>query len=141
MFTALLIQFPSLEKFLDNGIIDGIKNLFAFVVDLFVSTAQALQQFYDTLSEVNDVVIAWTSSAAGTGNQLPVVASIGAYRYLVGDGAFYLTYVSLLCGCLFTIFQLLHILAKLLDAQSKKINSGDAKTPTDILSKLMDFFS
>lgn len=140
MIAFPFIQLPSLDKFFSNGIVAGLMSLFEYIVDLFATVAQALQHFYATISELNDYVKMWTNSMSGSGAQIPVVASIGAYRYLVGEGAFYLTYVVILCGCLFTIFQLVYIIQRLFDKLQAKINSKEKKTASNIIELAKYFF-
>lgn len=141
MITFLFINMPTLSDFFNSGIISGIKKLLEFIVDFFQTSADGLRQFYETLQEINKYVQMWTTSFAGAETELPVFASIGAYRYLVGEGAFYLTYIAILCGCLFTIFRLVYILYQLFEKLQDKINSKNKKTASGLIDILSKFFT
>ena len=141
MITFLFINMPKLSDFFNGGIISGIKKLLEFIVDFFQTSADGLRQFYETLQEINKYVQMWTTSFAGGETELPVFASVGAYRYLVGEGAFYLTYIAILCGCLFTIFRLVYIIYQLFEKLQDKINSKNKKTASGLIDILSKFFT
>ena len=141
MLMFLELTFPDISNFFGNGIIQGIGNLIEFIVGFFATTTDSLTQFYSTLSEINHYIVMWIASADGADTGLPVLASIGAYRYLVGEGAFYMTYLSLLCGCLFTIAKLTYMLSDLFKKLSDKINAKDSKTASGLLNLVTKFFS
>lgn len=142
MFVFLFIDMPSMSKFFGNGILTGLKNLFEYIVKFFATVSDSLHQFYDTINEINTYVIMWTNAFTGQGDvKLPVFASIGAYRYLVGEGAFYITYIVILSGCLFTIFRLVYILYRLFEKLQDKILNKNGKTVSGLLSIAEKFFN
>ena len=141
MFSATPIQMPLLSDFFGGGILEGLKKLFDFIVTFFSDLAVSLQHFYDVLTEINGYVQAWTGAFGGGTSSLPVFASVGAYRYLVGEGAFYITYIMIVSGCLFTIFRLVYILYCLVEKLIKKAITNDKKTASGILSVVEKFLS
>ncbi len=139
MFLAFM-NMPSLSSFFGNGILQGLTNLFKYIINFFATVADALRQFYNTIVDVNSYVKLWTNAFGGGETGLPVFASVGAYRYLVGDSAFYITYIVILCGCLFTIFRLVYILYRLFEKLQDKICNNNSKTLSGILSIVSKFF-
>jgi len=141
MFSATPLQMPSLSNFFSGGILEGLKNLFEFITTFFSDLAVSLQHFYGVLTEINSYVRDWTAAFGGGMTNLPVFASVGAYRYLVGEGAFYITYIMIVSGCLFTIFRLIYILYCLVEKLTKKALTQDKKTASGILSVVEKFLS
>lgn len=137
----LFIDMPSWSNFFSGGILDMLKNLFQYIITFFSTCADSLHQFYDTIGEINGYVRSWITAFSGGESQLPVFTSIGAYRYLVGEGAFYITYIAILCGCLFTIFKLVYILYRLFEKLQNKIANKNPKTLSGLLSIVENFFS
>lgn len=137
----LFIDMPSWSNFFLGGILDMLKNLFQYIITFFSTCADSLHRFYDTIGEINGYVRSWTTAFSGGESQLPVFTSIGAYRYLVGEGAFYITYIAILCGCLFTIFKLVYILYRLFEKLQDKIANKNSKTLSGLLSIVENFFS
>lgn len=132
---------PSLSDFLDKGIVDGVKNFLSFIFSFFANLLDSLKRFYDILVEINKYVLLWVDSASGgSTNGLPILESIGAYRYLVGEPAFYLTYVLVVSGCLFTIFKLANVLYSQFNKLQKSI-LDNGKTSTGLFSIITKFFS
>ena len=87
-----------LETIADVG--SAITNVVELIFDAFVNVHDALNEFYNMLKDFNQTVIAITKDPS-TGTGLPVVESIGVFRYLVGDPAFFVIYMVILFGCLF----------------------------------------
>lgn len=102
-------------------LIDDIVNLPAKVMDFFdtaseaiVDVIDAMNQFYELLMDFDNDIQAMTAACnTGTFNGLPINTAIGTFRYLVGDLVFFIIYISILVGCLFTIYKLV---TKILDA-------------------------
>ena len=141
MLSTSTVNMPSLSDFFKGGILEGIKNLIDFIIGFFATLAQYLKNFYEILTEINGYVNDWSNAFTGNATGLPVLASVGAYRYLVGEAAFYITYITIICGCLFTIFKLVYILYCLFEKLQDKIANKNKKTATGLLSLLEKFFS
>ena len=98
---------PSLDGFSGGSLIENIGSFFSFIFTFFGNIVSAITNFYDTLVEINTYVIELGDSAqSGVTGGLPVLESVGLYRYLMGDPVFYMTYILVLAGCLFTIYKL-----------------------------------
>ena len=92
-----------IESVADIG--ESIINVVNLIFGAFVDVYDALDEFYNMLKDFNSTVIAMTKNPS-TNTGLPVAESIGVFRYLVGDVAFYVIYMLILFGCLFTIYKL-----------------------------------
>lgn len=102
---------PDISRFDGLGILDTIVSFFEFVLQLAADLSGAVINFYQALVELNlylnNLIV---SAQHGTVQGLPLLGAIGTYRYLVTDPIFYLTYMLVLFGCLFTVYQLIHLL-------------------------------
>jgi len=91
-----------------SGIGDGIKNFFQDFVDMISTASEALKTFYELLDEFDTRIVAMVDDCGATEfDGLPVVKAIATYHYVVGDVVFYLMYIIILFGCLWTIFKLI----------------------------------
>ena len=101
---------PSGEGFLNGNILESIASFFEFIFTFIGNVVTAMTNFYDTLVEINTYVIDLGNSAqSGITSGMPVLETVGLYRYLMGDPVFYMTYILVVTGCLFTIYKLVHI--------------------------------
>lgn len=94
------------EGFLEK-LLSGISKIFSILFSIISSIVSAIEMFYKSLVDIT----AWidnliTGLTTGNVDGLPVLEAIGTYRYLVGDTIFYLTYMLIVTGCLFTIYKL-----------------------------------
>lgn len=112
------------------GLLEGLSEIGSAIVDVvelildaFVNVHDALNEFYTMLKDFNNTVIAITKDPS-TGTGLPVVESIGVFRYLVGDVAFYVIYMVCLFGCLFTIYKLVCLIVEAYHALKEQASAG-----------------
>lgn len=94
-----------------NGFLDkllsGLSKIFDIIWQIIGSIVNAIEMLYKSLINIT----AWIDNLidgiiSGNIDNLPVLEAIGTYRYLVGDLIFYLTYMLIVTGCLFTIYKL-----------------------------------
>lgn len=131
---------PSFDNFSGGSLIENIGSFFSFIFTFFGNILSAITNFYDTLVEINTYVIELGDSAqSGLTNGLPVLESVGLYRYLMGDPVFYMTYILVLAGCLFTIYKLILLLVKTFKEMKDNIISG-GKTKSALVGILGKFF-
>lgn len=117
-------------------LIDSITSLPGKIIDFFGeitnmigSVYESLCTFREMLNEFDATVVAMTESCqSGDISGMPLFESIGLFRYLVGDVAFYMIYFSILVGCLFTIYKLVTLLFDGLDALTMQTNGVTSKT-------------
>ena len=100
------------------SLIQSFNELGSFFTDVYnkfisaiESSVEGLELARDTINEFDTRIV----TAVDTGFQsefgsLPVADAIGLIRYLVGDPIFYLIYLVILIGCLFTIYKLIVLL-------------------------------
>lgn len=140
LFLEKAITPPSLDGFSNGSLLENIGNFFDFIFTFFGNIVSALTNFYSTLIEINKYVIELGDSAkSGITNGLPILDSVGLYRYLMGEPVFYFTYILVLFGCLFTIFKLVLLLIKAFK-QMKESITGSGKTKASLISGLAKIF-
>ena len=121
-----------------EGIGTAIIEVVQLILDAFVSVFNALNEFYNMLKEFNGMIIAMTKDpSSSTG--LPVVEAIGVFRYLVGDMAFYVIYMAVLFGCLFTIYKLVCLLMEAYHALKEQTTAGSYSSNA-LVEMLTKFF-
>lgn len=98
----------------------------------------ALKEFYDMLVEFDDRIVRMVDNCGSSEfDGLPVIKAIATYHYVVGDIVFYLMYMVILFGCLFTIYKLLLLMYRLVSNFFSSITgvSGSGKL-SGLLSKI-----
>ncbi|MEW4413405.1 hypothetical protein [Clostridium sp. AN503] len=116
---------PTVDDFTNGNLFDIAKKFIDFIFAFLGNLFSALVQFYNTIIEANNYVNSLIEGASsGSVQGLPLLQIIGAYRYLVTDPIFYLTYMSILIGCLFTIYQLVLLLIGAFNYFKKSVSSG-----------------
>ena len=120
-----------------EDVISGVTNVVGLIFDAFVNVHDSLNEFYNMLKDFNNTVIAITKDPS-TGTGLPVVESIGVFRYLVGDVAFFVIYMIILFGCLFTIYKIVCLLIEAFHALKEQASAGSysASHLTGLLGKI-----
>ena len=105
------ISFPDINSLLDGDILDVIVNVFKFLFSLIVVFVDCILNFVDQLYTINTYISDLTFAINnGNVNGLPIIQVIGAYRFLVGDMIFQLTYAFVVFGCSFTLYKLFLVL-------------------------------
>ena len=141
IFINKAITPPSLDGFSGGSLIENIGSFFSFFFTFLGNIVSAITNFYDTLVEINTYVIELGDSAqSGITNGLPILESVGLYRYLMGDPVFYMTYILVLAGCLLTIYKLVLLLITAFKQMKDNI-TGEGKTSTGLISSIMKIFS
>jgi hypothetical protein len=130
----------SVSDFFVGGFLDKLLSFVQFLFSFFENIFESLSSFYDALYEINEYIVGMqggeVSSELGT---LPIRQAIGLYRYLVTDPVFYLTYILILCGCLFTIYTLvIHIINCFQRIKSNATSGG--KTATGLVALFKNLF-
>lgn len=126
-------------------LIEAFENIATFIIeivqlifDAFINVYDALNEFYSMLREFNDMIITMTKNpSSSTG--LPVVQAIGVFRYLVGDVTFYVIYMAVLFGCLFTIYKLVCLLIEAFHALKEQTTAG-SYSANALIEMLTKFF-
>lgn len=131
---------PSINGFFNGSVLDNIASFFEFVFTFISNIVFAITNFYDTLVEINTYVIDLGNSAqSGITDGMPILESVGLYRYLMGDPVFYMTYILVLAGCLFTIYKLVLLLIAAFKQMKDNI-TGEGKTSAGLLSFVEKIF-
>ena len=115
-----------------------IVDFFATIVDMITSVMDALLTLYSTLEDFDQTVVAMVdSNGTSEFTGMPVVEAISTFHYLVGDVAFYMIYLTVLFGCLWTIYKLVVLLYEAIDALVEQVTGQNCKSVlTGILGKL-----
>lgn len=137
------VTVPSVDA--DHMFIDSIASLpsrlldmYQYIVDMIQSVFSALSEFYQMLNDFDARIV---DMAESTGQSelagYPVVEAIGTFRFLVGDVVFYMIYMVVLFGCLFTIYKIVILLFDAVDSIIEEVTGVNCKTLLgNLLSKL-----
>lgn len=126
LFDIQVIEPPIIDDFTNGGFLEMVQKIIVFIFQFFSNAYFALIEFYDMLIEINVYIKQLTlSSSSGNIEGLPLLEIIGAYRYLVTDPIFYLTYILIASGCMFTLYKLfLLIKASIVEFKATIITKG-----------------
>lgn len=134
------LDLPTIHDLLNGNIIDIIKNIFITIFDIIVAVFDYIFKFTDILVRVNVYVLNLiTSVEKGNVEGLPFLEVIGAYRFLVGDTIFNLTYMMVVTGAFFTLYKLLLVLYRRY-TEAKKDTNSSGNSLNKILSMVNKFF-
>lgn len=134
------LDLPTLNELLDGNIIDIIKNIFTTIFMILVAVIDYIFKFVETLMGVNIYILNMiTSVESGSVEGLPFLEVIGAYRFLVGDTIFNLTYMMIVSGALFTLYKLLLVLYRRFN-EAKKDTTSSSNSINGIFSLVTNFF-
>ena len=116
-----------------------IASFFQTILDMITSVLSALQTLYTTLQDFDTMIINMTdTNGSSQFSGMPVVEAIGTFRYLVGDVAFYMIYLTVLFGCLWTIYVLVTKLYEAMDALISQVTGYSVKENlSSLLTKLI----
>ncbi|WP_337630278.1 hypothetical protein [Waltera sp.] len=116
-----------------------IASFFQTILDMITSVLSALQTLYTTLQDFDNMIINMTdTNGSSQFSGMPVVEAIGTFRYLVGDVAFYMIYLTVLFGCLWTIYVLVTKLYEAMDALISQVTGYSVKENlSSLLTKLI----
>ena len=109
----------------------------SLILDVFSEVASALEDFYNTLLELKDTILAMVVDPS-SGSGLPIYDAIGLVRYLVGDVIFHIIYIIILIGCLATIYKLVCLLMEGWNAIKEQVSAGSYSG--NALSKIISKF-
>ena len=105
-----------------------IASFFQSILDMITSVISALQTLYTTLQDFDSMIVDMAdTNGSSQFSGMPVVEAIGTFRYLVGDVAFYMIYLTVLFGCLWTIYVLVTKLYEAIDALISQITGYSVK--------------
>ncbi len=80
-------------------------------VDMLKTAIYAMNTFYNMLVDFDNRIVAMVDNCGSTEfDGLPVNKAIATVHYVVGDVIFYLLYMLILFGCLFTIYKLIWLI-------------------------------
>lgn len=117
----------------------ALKNFFQEFIDMIATAIQALQSFYDTLNTFDKRIVAMVDNCgASEFDGMPVVKAIATYHYVVGDVVFYLIYIVVLLGCLWTIFKIVLLIYKYVRDFISQLSGGVVSSAqfSSLLTKL-----
>lgn len=123
-----LLNFP--ERILDT---------FIMFIDMIKNTLIGLSKFYDLLMEFDGKVVAMADNCGATEfDGLPVIKAIATFHYVVGDVIFYLVYLFILFGCLWTIYKLDLLIIKFVKMLFDQLTNGISSKgqTTTVLTKV-----
>lgn len=111
-----------------GNIFDAAQELFQGILDALVSVFLALQDFNTMLGDFDYRIQQMTASCGSSEfTGMPIVDAIGTFRYLVGDLAFYMIYITVLIGCLLTIYKLVVLIFDAISSLLENVTGGASK--------------
>lgn len=87
----------------------SLLDFFGEIVNSIVSAFEGLAMFYSMLVEFDNRIVAMIDNC-GTNEfgGMPINKAIATFHYVVGDIIFYLIYLVVLFGCLWTVYKILN---------------------------------
>lgn len=132
---------PTIQDLLNGNIVDIIKNIFTTIFIIIVAVIDYIFKFVETLMEINLYILNMINSVeSGNVDGLPFLEVIGAYRFLVGDTIFYLTYMMIISGAFFTLYKLLLVLYRRY-TDAKKDTTSSSNSLKSIFTIITNFFT
>ena len=118
--------------------IDKVLGFFSKIVDGIVTAIEALRTLYNMLCDFDERVIQMAESCGSSEFVgMPVNEAISTFRYLTGDVCFMMIYLTVLFGCLFTIYKLVTLLFEAIDALVLQVSGVSCKSFfSGLLSKI-----
>lgn len=111
-----------------GNILDSVQELYQSILDALVSVFVALTDFKNMLNDFDYRIQQMTASCGSSEfTGMPIVDAIGTFRYLVGDLAFYMIYITVLIGCLLTIYKLVVLIIDAISSLLETITGGASK--------------
>lgn len=132
-------EFPDLDAL---NIISLISYFFKLVGSIIGNVGKVVLIIYNLFVSLNDYISSMVDGIAqGNYEVIPILQAVGAYRYLVGDFAFTLTYAIIMIGCAMTIFKLISLILNRINAMRSTAGSAGSGTVTvaGALAKLTKF--
>lgn len=114
------------------NLIEGIANIgtsllefFGEIVDSIGSAIEGLAMFHTMLEEFDDRIVEMIDNCGSTEfDGLPINEAIATFHYVVGDVIFYLIYLVILYGCLWTIYKIVMIIYDFFQKYIQQLSSG-----------------
>ena len=112
-----------------SDIVDGVLGFFTKIVEGIVTAIEALNTLYEMLCDFDARVLQMAESCGSTEFVgMPVNEAISTFRYLTGDVCFMMIYLTVLFGCLFTIYKLVTLLYEAIDALVLQVSGVSCKS-------------
>jgi hypothetical protein len=122
-----------------SGLLDKVLSVFDYIVDMVTSVISAFKEFYQMLVDFDSRIVAMVDTT-GTSelSGFPVVEAISTFRFLVGDVVFYLIYLAVLFGCLWTIYKIVILLYDAVDSLINHFTGNSCKSLiSSVLGKIL----
>ncbi len=112
-----------------GDVIDKVLGFFSKIVEGIMTAIEALNTLYEMLCDFDARVIQMAESCGSTEFVgMPVNEAISTFRYLTGDVCFMMIYLTVLFGCLFTIYKLVTLLYEAIDALVLQVSGVSCKS-------------
>lgn len=112
-----------IEDFANIG--SSLLEFFDEIVDGIGSAIKGLTMFHTMLEEFDDRIVAMIDNCGSSEfDGLPVNEAIATFHYVVGDIIFYLIYLVVLYGCLWTIYKIVMIIYSFFQKYVEQLSGG-----------------
>jgi hypothetical protein len=121
-----------------SGLLDKVLSVFQYIVDMVTSVISAFKEFYQMLVDFDNRIVSMVDTTGTSELEgFPVIEAISTFRFLVGDVVFYLIYMAVLFGCLWTIYKIVILLFDAVDSLVNHFTGSNCKTLiSGVLSKI-----
>ncbi len=117
----------------------SLLDFFGEIVNSIVSAFEGLAMFYSMLVEFDNRIVAMIDNC-GTNEfgGMPINKAIATFHYVVGDIIFYLIYLVVLFGCLWTVYKIVLVIYNYLKMYVSQLSDGVSSKGqmTNVLTKL-----
>lgn len=117
----------------------SLLDFFGEIVNSIVSAFDGLAMFYYMLIEFDGRIVAMIDNCGSKEfSGMPINKAIATFHYVVGDIIFYLIYLVVLFGCLWTVYKIVLVIYNYLKMYVSQLSDGASSKGqmTNVLTKL-----
>lgn len=105
--------------------VSSLLDFFGEIIDSIVSAFDGLIMFYNMLIEFDERIVAMIDNCGSNEfGGMPINKAIATFHYVVGDIIFYLIYLVVLFGCLWTVYKIVLIIYTYLKMYVSQLSNG-----------------
>lgn len=119
--------------------VTSLLDFFGEIVNSIVSAFDGLAMFYYMLIEFDERIVSMIDNCGSDEfSGMPINKAIATFHYVVGDVIFYLIYLVVLFGCLWTVYKIVLVIYNYLKMYVSQLSDGASSKGqmTNVLTKL-----
>lgn len=103
----------------------SIMDFFGEVLDSVGSAYDSIFMFYNMLEEFDNRIVAMIDNCGSSEfDGMPINKAIATFHYVVGDTIFYLIYLVVLFGCLWTVYKIVLVIYEYFKKYISQLSGG-----------------